>query len=241
MQEIPKAQAIAMRRAGRSYHEITAALGVPKGTLSGWFNREGWSAAIRRDLERATRPMHRARIAAMSRARSEKFATLRAGAREEARRRFPGLVRDALFLIGIALYWGEGDKRWERGAVRVSNIDPDLLRVFVRFLVVHGGVPVERLRVGVLVYPDLDPLQCQRHWSRTLGLPLHQFHKTQIIIGRSPLRRLTHGVCMVSVCSRLLAEQIAEWTSLLAVHLLRANRNGTVASVRGYRIAVDYT
>lgn len=211
--------AVTMRRLGKSYREIHAALGIPKGTLSAWFNREQWSAAIRRDLEAATRPESRARITAMSRARSEKFAALRAEARADARRRFPTLIRDPLFAIGIALYWGEGAKNCAAGVVRLPNVDPRLLKVFVRFLLSCCGVPHERLRAWILLYPDLDPVACHTYWSRQIGLPLQQFRKAQVIVGRAKRRRLAYGVCSVETCSRLLCEQIDEWTQCAYEHL----------------------
>lgn len=216
-----KERAVSMRRAKKSYREISAALGIPKGTLSGWFNGEAWSAAIARELDAATRPMHRARIAAMARARSVKFAALRAEARREARVRFPKLFRSPLFVAGLALFWGEGERNVERGRVRVPNVDPDLLVAFTRFLVECAGVPRERIRPWILLYPDLDAVRCLRYWSKVLDVPSQQFQRAQVIAGRSTRRRLPYGVCTVYVSDRLLRERIDEWMHCLreALHL----------------------
>lgn len=223
-----KEQAVAMRREKKSYREITGALGISKGTLSGWFNGHPWSEEIRRDLEAATRPESRARITAMSRARSEKFAALRAEARREARARFSHLIRDPLFAIGIALYWGEGAKNCEAGVVRLANVDPRLLKVFVQFLLYCCEVPHARLRAWILLYPDLDAAVCHAYWAQQVGLPLQQFRKAQVIVGRAKTRRLKYGVCSIETSSRLLCERIDEWTQCAYERLCVVRSLGTV-------------
>lgn len=219
----PKEQAVAMRRAKKSYREISSALGIPKGTLSGWFNHESWSAAIARELDAATRPIHRARIVAMARARSEKFAALRAEARREAREQFPTFLSSPLFVAGLALFWGEGERNVASGRVRLPNVDPRLLSVFTRFLIECACIPCERIRPWILLYPDLDPRVCLRYWSRVLGISSNQFQRAQVIVGRSPRRRLPYGVCTVYVGDRLLRERIDEWTRCL-VEVLHPDR-----------------
>jgi hypothetical protein len=223
-----KEQAIALRREKKSYREITAALGISKGTLSGWFNRYQWSEEIRRDLEAATRPESRARITAMSRARSEKFAALRTAARVDARTTFPSLIRDPLFAAGIALYWGEGSKNCAAGIVRLANVDPRLIKVFINFLIHCCAVPHERLRAWVLLYPDLDTAACHAYWSAQTGLPSQQFRKAQVIIGRAKNRRLRYGVCSIETSSRLLCERIDEWTQCAYEYLSVIRDSDTV-------------
>ncbi|MFH1098589.1 MAG: hypothetical protein V1723_01535 [Candidatus Uhrbacteria bacterium] len=209
-----------MRRMKKSYREIVEILGVPKGTLSSWFNRQEWSAQIQRELDAATRPIHRARFAAMARTRSAKFAALREAARVDARRTFVRHMRNSLFSTGLALYWGEGEKRLELGRLRIANVDPALLWTFTRFLTECCGTPHARLRAWVLLYPDLNEETCLRYWSRATAIPRSQFRKSQVIIGRSARRRVTHGVCTVFVCERLLCERLDEWLRCFREELL---------------------
>jgi hypothetical protein len=52
-----------------------------------------------------------------------------------------------LHLAGCMLYWAEGSK--DRNAVKLTNSDPDLLALFVRFLRECYSVPPERMTLSV--------------------------------------------------------------------------------------------
>lgn len=215
-----KEKAILLRRAGKSYREISDQLGISKGTLSGWFNGKKWSVAIQKQLTAATNIKWRSKIQAMSRARSLKFAALREKARMDARIQFNKLSKNQLFTSGVALYWGEGDKSPNNGSVRLGNADPALVQMFAKFLTKCCNVPHQKMRAWVLLYPDLSPEACQQYWSSALNIPPSQFHKTQKIQGRSKKRVLTNGMCYIQVSDRLLKERIIEWIQCLQLSSL---------------------
>jgi hypothetical protein len=64
-----------------------------------------------------------------------------AGGRERARQ------PTRLHLAGCMLYWAEGSK--DRNTVKLTNSDPDLMVLFVRFLRHCYGVPRERIKLDV--------------------------------------------------------------------------------------------
>ena len=83
-----------------------------------------------------------------------------------------------LMLIGAALYWSEGFKRDSR--LGFANSDPDMIRLFLRWLFEVGRIPKEsvRLRVGVnMSYRDRVS-GIEKKWSRLTGIPLGQFQKS---------------------------------------------------------------
>ncbi len=135
-------------------------------------------------------------------------------AREKARSDFPKLVIDPLFIAGIMLYWGEGDSNLKNGHVGLTNTNPDMVRLFCLFLQEIGEVSKERIRVQMILYPDLKEPKCKKFWSDATGIPNEQFYKTQYIQGRHPTKRLSYGILMVRFGSRQLKEKIAIWINL---------------------------
>lgn len=81
----------------------------------------------------------------------------------------------ALRTAGTMLYWGEGAKR--NGAVALTNSDPLMIMLFLRFLRDICGVNETRLRITLHYYTDLDPEILIPFWSRVTGVPRSQFHK----------------------------------------------------------------
>lgn len=75
---------------------------------------------------------------------AERGRARRLAAQEEGRL----LVRreDHLYVAGVMLYWAEGDKS-SRNAARISNSDPEVLRLFMRFLRECLNVPDEQVSV----------------------------------------------------------------------------------------------
>ncbi len=206
--------ALRLRKAGKSYKQIEKELSIPRSTLVGWFSHMAWSQKLKLDLTKKANYANHNKFRAYVKQRQAMWEAWREEAREQARREFPNLVKDPLFLAGIMLYWGEGDSKLQNGQVRLSNIHPDLIRIFTKFLVSTCGFPLEKLKAQMILYPDLDARVCQKFWSQASGIPPAQFMKTQIIKGRHPTKRLTNGVFQVNCRSRQLKEKIAIWIDL---------------------------
>jgi hypothetical protein len=68
------------------------------------------------------------------------------------------------------LYWAEGSK--DRNAARLTNSDPDLLALFVRFLRGCYGVPPERILLTVNCHLNngLSLQEIEDWWLKRLGL-----------------------------------------------------------------------
>jgi len=119
-----------------------------------------------------------------------------------------------LKVASIMLYWGEGDSKIENSDVRFSNTDPRMVRIFSNFLRYICQVPKEKIRVMMILYPDLNEKICMEFWSKASCIPSGQFYKTQVIHGRHPTRRLSYGVCMIGIVSREVKEKIFVWINL---------------------------
>lgn len=206
--------AIELRKKNLSYNEISRNLGVAKSTLCYWFQGLQWSKSIKEKLNKQNIRMAGIRMNKISIANKLKWEKWRAGYQKEARKDFEKLFIDPLFISGLSLYWGEGDSKLENGMVRLSNTDPRMIKVFSKFLKIICDVPENKIKVNLVLYPDLSEDKCKDFWSEVSEIPQSNFYKTQIIKGRHPTKRLKHGICALHVSSRGLKEKIMVWTSL---------------------------
>lgn len=162
-----------LRRAGRTYDEIHAELGVSKSSISLWV----------RDLPAPPRRERMRRAAetrwgpARQRREEERRATKAAAAAEIG----PFADRE-LFFVGVALYWAEGakDKPYDRRErVRFINSDPGVIEVYLAWLRLLG-IPEERWRLRVAIHESADVAAAERFWAGVAGIPVEAFQKPTI-------------------------------------------------------------
>lgn len=208
-----------MRSTGKSYNEIRDALKIPKATLSDWFSKENWSNDIRKKLTETAYEGHAVRMRELDRIRGEHLKKVYEEALEEAVTEFAQLKYNPLFIAGIMLYWGEGDKVTKH-STRLTNVDPGLIRLFVTFLEKVCQIPRTKIRAHVLIYPDLSPQNCIHYWSTQSGLTPAHFIKCTTIQGRHKTKRLSYGICMINVSSVYFKIKIAKWLELLPGELM---------------------
>jgi hypothetical protein len=204
-----------LRRKKRSYNFIAKELGIAKSTVSYWLAQNKESQAIKRNLVLEQRIWSRKHMTKIARAASKRWAIWRAKARDDARKEFPELITNSLFVAGIVMYWGEGDSK-PQNPLRLSNTDPRMIRLYVQFLCNVLKVPPEKIRLTLILYPDLHNDRCRLFWSKTTGLHTRHFLKTQYIQGHHPTKRLQYGICIVVVYSRQCKEKVLAWIDLFS-------------------------
>jgi hypothetical protein len=213
-----KENAIQMRRMGKSYGEIREVLKIPKSTLSEWFKDEAWSGEIAKRLGEEVVRQSTARIVELDRIRGEHLHGLYEEARNEAAGELERLKYNPLFIAGVMLYWGEGSKGGS--SVQFANSDPTMIRFYVSFLRYACGIPLERIKARLILYPDHEEKGTRAYWERFSGIPWEQFTKSTVIQGRHKMRRLTWGVCTVSVSSTYFKEKMGVWLKALPEQLM---------------------
>lgn len=212
-----KEKAFELRRSGKSYKQIKSELGIPMATLSGWFKHELWSSDIKSKLASEASLANTEKIKLMARATKEKWQKIHQRWQQNAVREFSKLKKNHLFLAGLMLYWGEGDRILKNGKVRLGNSDPEMTKLFYKFLL-NLGVPTEKICASLILYPDLvDQIQ-KNLWSKLTRVPLSQFKNSVVIEGRHPARRKSYGICIIFVNSRELKEKIMKWIELYQDH-----------------------
>ena len=125
------------------------------------------------------------------------------------------LVRqaDPLFVAGIMLFWAEGAKA--RNEAGIVNSDPELLRLFARFLRRFYRVPNYRFRVACNLFADhLERKQeIEQFWLDTLELPRSCLRKSMVNVyskqsQRKRKGRLPYGTCKLVICDTAVVQSI---------------------------------
>lgn len=216
-----KVRAYELRRQNKSYSQISKLLGIPKSTLTDWFKDEEWSKKIRNKLGKEYSLFSPKRLEAVVKANKKRWANIHQEYRDAGEKEFETLKNNPLFLAGVMLYWGEGEKSPKMSRLKLANTDPSMIKIFYIFLKDVIKVPKDKILIWLLLYPDLVDDMQKRFWNRATGIPLSQFKSSIYIRGRHPTKRLSYGVCNIYVCSREFKEKMMVWLDLYQKMLMR--------------------
>lgn len=89
------------------------------------------------------------------------------------------LKQGILFGLGLGIYWGEGLKRG-KGAVRLTNTDPRMVKKFILFLEKFCGIDRNKLRFSIQIFSDISKEKSIDYWMKELDVKKEQFYKTII-------------------------------------------------------------
>lgn len=202
-----------LRRSGKSYKEIQKETGVSCATLSEWFKNEDWSKQISKDNSVLQIELSKERVVRMNMVRKLKLQYHYALVEKEAEEEYQIFKNEPLFWAGLMLYAGEGDKR-SKSLVRISNSEFYPHRIFKLFAFKYMAILENGLKYSLIIYPDNDENTCKTRWSEEISANPNHFHKTQVIKGKEPLKRLQFGVCNTIICSTSLKKKLIKWLSL---------------------------
>ena len=208
-------QARKLRQEGKSYSAIKRELHISKSTLSEWFSQEKWSQKVITILNNRYRQKNTTRLIRLNKRKPLLKQARYAEYRNEANVEYRKIRKNRLFIAGISLYWGEGEKA-ANGRVSVINTDASLLQVVVRFYRKILKVPEEKLRGAIFVYSDINIDGALKYWSKKIKISSEQFVKTQILPSRSKItkKKIVHGICSVYFSNTKIHVKILEWIRL---------------------------
>lgn len=166
-------RAIYYRKTGYSYNMIKQKLGLAKSTLSNWFKDIPYHPN-KKTISR----IKTGRIKTINTRRNQKIANI-AEAKKLAQKDLGELTKRDLFLLGIGLYWGEGDKASSEG-VKIMNSDPEVIKIMIKWFKTTCGLTTKNFKLTVYTYPDNDIPATINYWSKITNIPKEQFGKTQI-------------------------------------------------------------
>jgi len=205
-----KNKARQLRRAGHSIGSITKKLNLAKSSVSLWVRDIELTSAQVKKLK--SNPYSAVAVEKRRNARLKNENARRAKITDAAISQIDSLSESELFFVGVALYWGEGTKR-KRGTVEVTNSDPKIIQVAMRFLREICKVPEEKFRGHVYLHEHLSIKDAVKHWSKITGIPPSQFYKTTIQHNRKRLAKdtLKQGTFAISICNTELQLKILGW------------------------------
>ena len=209
-----KEKAIDLRKQGKSYLQISRELNIPKGTLSGWFKNLQLSITVREQNVKNTIVDSTERMKKMNAARKINLDNLYLEIKQEADIQFQQFKKDPLFIAGLMLYAGEGDKTL-KNPIRLANSDMQIVKVFKEFILKYLAIPKEKIKFWILLYPNIDPIICQDEWKEFLELEDGNFYKNQVIAGKSTSKRLISGVGNIIISSKVNKVRLLAWIQSL--------------------------
>lgn len=207
---ILREEVIKLRLQGYTYGQIKRSLGVAKSTLSDWLRNLPLS---KEQMELLSINRYRSKELGREKQR-ETFKNKRLNRLIKilARQQYEllPLSEKELFLAGIFLYWGEGEKR--HGIVSISNTDPRVIKFTLYWMTRSLKIPKDRVKIGLHLYKDMDIGEAVNFWSNSLDIPKNQFIKPYIKkTNREGLtyKSYGHGTCRLYVGNTQLSEKIA--------------------------------
>jgi hypothetical protein len=214
-----KNKAIKFRKDGKSYSEILKYIPVAKSTLSLWLRSVNLSKRQKQNLTlkkiqaawRGGETKKRDRIE-----RSEKII-------EQAKMEIDKITNRDLFLLGIALYWGEGskEKKYRPGTGTIfCNSDFLMIKLYLKWLKDCLSISEDSLIFAIYIHEKhKDNIEnLRRFWSEKTGFPISYFEKVHFkrnkINGNRKNKSLGyHGLLRITVKkSSILNRKITGWT-----------------------------
>jgi hypothetical protein len=193
-----------------SVKEIARLVGVAPSSVSLWV-RDIPLTSDQLESLRQRNPAYNNQLRGASR-NAERGRARRLAAQREGRERMR--LGEPLYVAGVMLYWAEGDKS-SRNAARITNSDPEVLRLFMRFLRECFEVDDERMSVTCNLFADHLARQraIEQFWLDTLDMPRERLCKSFVNVyskysQKKRTNKLPYGTTRVVVHSTQVVQNI---------------------------------
>lgn len=170
-----------LRKLGKSINEIACLVGASKGSVSLWCRDiELTSEQIANLLKKREFGLMLGQINAAinkKKVRDEKIKKYE----QEAIKKLGKLKKRDLFVVGLALYLGEGFKYYNRAGF--TNSDPIIIKFMMNWFKSFFQLPIDRFAFFLLinkVHANREWI-VKKYWSDYLGIPISQFRKTYFV------------------------------------------------------------
>lgn len=197
---------IILRNEGKTFSEIRKIVKVSKSTLSIWLKPYPLSKEQMlkvnnmkyRAIERFRETMREKR-----KKRLDKYS-------KEIKHRLLPLSKKNLFIAGLFLYWGEGNKASSH-TISINNTDPSVLK-FTRYWYSKAlDIKEKNMKIYLHLYKDMNKIKEIDYWSRQLHIPKSQFIRPYIKESKKlniDQKGFGHGTCGLVVHNTVIKEKI---------------------------------
>jgi len=210
-----KKRAIILRKQGKSISEIKNILNISKASVSLWVRN-----IVLTEKQKSLLSQNGRSIDSIEKRRISRIANTKKKsdfAIEVAKKEIVNISPKDLKIIGIALYLGEGGKT-KRGIARITNSDPDIIRIIMKFFREICLVPEYKFRGHIHTFSQANIKNSEKYWSEISKIPIKQFYKTYIktsVASKNKRNTLPYGTFDVSVNDTQLFLKILGWMEKL--------------------------
>lgn len=140
--------------------------------------------------------------------------------RRQAKNESLKLFNDALFLIGLSLYWAEGYRKGADGSkwksIDFANSDPEMIKVIMKFFRKFLGIADDKIKIQLMAHKNIDINKAMAFWSDLTKIPKKQFIKTYAGVSRASKSKrkpvsLTYGTVHIRINDVKLFFRIIGW------------------------------
>lgn len=205
-----KAKAREMRKKGMGMREIADTLNVAKSSISYWVRDVVLS---KKQREKLNKNGHRVDVIEKRRlSRIAHTAERRRHIIEKAKKEVSNLMDEPLWCTGVALYWGEGGKTQQ--TARLSNSDPDVIKLMMQFFLKYSEVPKEKYHGHVHTFSKENVDRSVQYWSKVSGIPKEKFYKTYVKQSRASKNKrqtLPYGTMQIYIHDTVFFFRLMGW------------------------------
>lgn len=219
-----KQKAFTLRLSGKSYKDIEREMGIPKSTLSSWFSGVQLSDEVRSKINTRGRKKSIELLLERNKKQTELAIKRNHDIRNDFAREIGSISDRELLLIGIALYWAEGHKKMfiKNGReitahpVSLTNSDPELVKVFLRFIREICKVDEKRIKASIRMFDHQNEKHVFNYWQGVTGIAKENFCKVYTGVskssqGKRPYNRLLYGAIQIRVSDTGLFHGVIGW------------------------------
>lgn len=169
--------ALEYRKQGMSIGDIATRLTVSKSTVSLWVRDTVLDnkARIKLSLKNSSNEVTEKRRSSRLRTENDK----KENAYKLAGRHINSISKQELRFLALGIYWGEGGKV-QKGSVRISNSDPEIILIIMKFFREHCLVEDGKFRALIHTHSKTQVESAEVYWSNLIKIPRKQFYKTYI-------------------------------------------------------------
>jgi transposase len=187
-----KEKVIKLRQDGHSYNEIKKQVSVSKDTISRWCREIKLTKKQLLHLQKLQKNGLRsgsqkgADANKQKRINNEKI-LLKIGKKEIGK-----LTKREKFLIGVALYIGEGTKNGS--TVDFTNSNPKIIQFMVNWLIRFCNIPKLKIKANLWLHDNNNEQNAKKYWSQITGLPLENFGSTYIAKNKANSKKIRKNI-----------------------------------------------
>jgi len=235
--------AIKLRNKGLSYNEILNYINVSKDTLSRWCKDiQLTENQKKRLLQNKKFGQKKGSMVAAENKKQKRISDTKK-IHAEAKREIGNLNDREKFLIGIALYAGEGYKM--DGKVGFTNADPNIISFMMDWYTKFVKIDKQRIRGAIWMHEELDEKLARAFWSKLTGIPEKHFHKTYVVKSKPSSKKIRknihqYGIFSIRFADANIHRRLMGWIyAILDVKITNTIRDSSMVEQEAVLAALD--